>query len=63
MDGADTNSGPEDHSAADSERVQQAFQQWGQRVSRLLSVAAERVREEAEDIVAEAQSIRRGERE
>ena len=74
MDGADTDSRPEDHGSGpgsgadergsvDSERVQEAFQQWGQRVSRLLTVAAARVREEAEDIVAEAQSIRRGERE
>ena len=62
MDGADTNSRSEDQDSGDSERVQEAFQQWGQRVSRLLSVAAERVREEAQDIIAEAQSIRRGER-
>jgi hypothetical protein len=53
-----------DHQAPpDSERVEQLFEQWGRRVSRFLAVAAARAREEAEDIFAEAQSIRRGERE
>jgi len=47
----------------DSERVEQLFEQWSRRVGRFLSVAAARAREEAEDIVAEAQSLRRGERE
>lgn len=47
---------------AGSERVEQRFEQWGRRVGRLLAGAAARAREEAEDIVAEAQGIRRGER-
>ena len=47
----------------DSERVEKAFEQWAQRVGRILAVGAARAREEAEDILAEAQSIRRGERE
>jgi hypothetical protein len=47
----------------DSERVEAAFEQWSRRVGRFFAVAAARAREEAEDIVAEAQSIRRGERE
>ena len=47
-----------------SERqVEQTLEQWGRRAGRFVSVAAARVREEAEDIWAEAQSIRRGERE
>ena len=53
----------EDDAAHDSERVEKRFEQWAQRVGRLLAVGAARAREEAEDIVAEAQSIRRGERE
>jgi len=53
----------EDDAARDSERVETLVEQWAQRVRRLLAVGAARAREEAEDIVAEAQSIRRGERE
>jgi hypothetical protein len=52
-------SSPED----DAARVGERFEQWGRRVGRFLAGAAARAREEAEDIVAEAQSIRRGERE
>jgi hypothetical protein len=47
---------------ANSEVAQQRLEQWGSRVGRAIAVAAARVREEAEDIWAEAQSIRRGER-
>lgn len=53
----------DDHAADDSERVEQLFERWAQRAGRFLAVSAARAREEAEDIVAEAQSIRRGERE
>lgn len=49
--------------AHDSERVEKLFEQWAQRVGRVLATGAARAREEAEDILAEAQSIRRGERE
>jgi hypothetical protein len=45
----------------DSQRVEQFFEQWGRRVGRLVTGAAARAREEAEDIFAEAQRIRRGE--
>ena len=55
--------GADDHAAEDSERVEQLFEQWAQRLARFLAIRAERAREEAEDILAEAQSIRRGERE
>lgn len=47
----------------DSERVEQFFEQWGRRLGRFIAGTAARAREEAEDIYAEAQSIRRGERE
>jgi hypothetical protein len=40
----------------------EVLEQWGRRVGRFFGTAAARVREEAEDILAEAQSIRRGER-
>lgn len=52
-----------DEAPADSERVEQFFEQWGRRLGGLLAGAAAKAREEAEDILAEAQSIRRGERE
>ena len=51
---------PEGPEAA--ERASQAFEEWGSRVGRGLAAVAARVREEVEDIWAEAQSIRRGER-
>lgn len=44
------------------ERVEQLFEQWSRRVGRFIALATARAREEAEDILAEAQSIRRGER-
>ncbi|MBV9423813.1 MAG: hypothetical protein JOZ98_12940 [Solirubrobacterales bacterium] len=44
-------------------RPEQVLEHWGRRAGRFLAVAASRVREEAEDIWAEAQSIKRGERE
>ena len=52
----------EDRAAEDSDRVEELFERWAQRVGRFLAVTAARAREEAEDILAEAQSIRRGER-
>jgi hypothetical protein len=60
--------GPDDarDSAEDgrsSERVEQFFEQWGGRLGRFVAGAAARASEETEDIIAEAQSIRRGERE
>jgi hypothetical protein len=53
---------PGSEQEGEPERVEQRFERWGRRVGRLLAVAAARTREEAEDILAEAQSIRRGER-
>ncbi len=47
---------------ADGERVEERLEEWGRRAGRFLAVAAARAREEAEDILAEAQSIKRGER-
>lgn len=46
----------------DPKHAQQLLGQWGSQVGRAVAVAAARVREEAEDIWAEAQSVRRGER-
>jgi hypothetical protein len=43
------------------ERPEDALEEFGRRVGRFLASAAARTREEAEDIWAEAQSIRRGE--
>jgi hypothetical protein len=60
--GADTDSRTHGEDQSDSERVEQRFEQWARRVGRFVAAAAARTREEAEDIVAEAQSIRRGER-
>jgi hypothetical protein len=45
-----------------AERAGQLLGEWGSRVGRGLATAAARVREEVEDIWAEAQSIRRVER-
>jgi hypothetical protein len=49
-------------SRSETQRAEQLLEQWGQRVVRFVSAAAARAREEAEDMWAEAQSIRRGER-
>lgn len=46
----------------EAQRAEQVLEEWGGRVGSLLASAAARAREEAEDIWAEAQSIRRGER-
>ncbi len=44
------------------ERAEQLMEQWTQRASRAATRAIGRAREEIEDIVAEAQTVRRGER-
>lgn len=46
----------------EGERAEQRLEDFGRRMGRFLASAAARAREEAEDIWAEAQSIRRGER-
>ena len=46
----------------DPKHMQRWLEQWGSQVGRTVAVAAARVREEAEDVWAEAQSVRRGER-
>jgi hypothetical protein len=46
-----------------AQRAEELLGEFGRRAGRFLAVAAARAREEAEDILAEAQSIRRGERE
>lgn len=45
----------------DGQWVEERFEVWARRVGRFVAIAAARAREQAEDIVAEAQSIRRGE--
>ena len=45
-----------------AERAGQALGEFGSRVGRGIAAAAARVREEVADIWAEAQSVRRGER-
>jgi hypothetical protein len=57
----DPGNGAEDRRS--SERVEQFFEQWTGRLGRFIAGAAAKAREGAEDIFAEAQSIRRGERE
>lgn len=63
---SDSQDGQPQGAAAPSEDggswVDERFEQWGRRLGRFVAGAATRAREEAEDIVAEAQSIRRGER-
>jgi phosphohistidine phosphatase SixA len=49
--------------SAEGAKAEQMLEDWGRRAGRFLSSAAARAREEAEDIWAEAQSLRRGERE
>ncbi len=46
-----------------AQRAGQVLEDWGSRVGRGIAAAAARVREEVEDVWAEAQSIRRGESE
>lgn len=46
-----------------SERAETKLEDVGRKTGRFLAVAFARVREEAEDMWAEAQSIRKGERE
>ncbi len=43
-------------------RPEEMLEAWGRRAGKFLAAAAARAREEAEDIWAEAQSVRRGER-
>jgi hypothetical protein len=47
---------------SDVDRADELIEEWGQRVGIWLSRTAARAREEAEDIWAEAQSVRRGEK-
>jgi hypothetical protein len=54
--------GRERDSLDDAERAGQALGEFGARVGRGIAAAAARVREEVEDIWAEAQSVRKGER-
>ena len=52
----------QDSVRGEAQRAEQLLEEWGGRVGSFLASAAARVREEAEDIWAEAQSVRRGER-
>jgi hypothetical protein len=47
---------------SEAQRAEDRLEDWGGRVGGFLASAVARAREEAEDIWAEAQSIRRGER-
>jgi hypothetical protein len=51
-----------DGQPAAPERVESALEDWGRKAGRFLATAFARAREEAEDMWAEAQSIRKGER-
>lgn len=45
-----------------AQRAERVLEDWGRRTGRFLAMAVARAREEAEDVLAEAQSVRRGER-
>ncbi len=61
--GKNGSGGPQEPRAeARTEGAEQRLEDWGRRVGSVLASAAAHVREEAEDIWAEAQSLRRGER-
>jgi len=51
-----------DDDRSDGQRVEERLEELGRRAGRFIAVAAARAREGAEDILAEAQSIKRGER-
>ena len=53
----------QDGKANGAQRVGNTFESAGRKAGHFLAVAFARVREEAEDMWAEAQSIRKGERE
>lgn len=62
---ADASNGHHQRTSDDQQpgqRAEEVLEDWGRRAGRFVAAAAARVREEAEDILAEAQSIRRGER-
>ncbi len=61
VDESGSGSGTPDEEPVDGEAAEERVAEWGRRVGRFIATAAARAREEAEDIVAEAQSIRRGE--
>jgi hypothetical protein len=47
---------------AENQAAERPLEEWSRRAGRFLASAAARAREGAEDILAEAQAIRRGER-
>ena len=52
----------ESRETRDTKPPEETLEEWGRRIGRFIASAASRAREEAEDMWAEAQSIRRGER-
>lgn len=62
VDGTGNGSESADGQTDGPDPVEERVADWSRRVGRFLAAAAARAREGAEDIVAEAQSIRRGER-
>ncbi len=54
---------PSDEGLREGSGAEKVFEDLGRRVGRFFASAAARAREEADDILAEAQSIKRGERE
>jgi hypothetical protein len=51
-----------DGERSDVQRAEDLMEAWGERLGGWIATTAARAREEAEDLWAEAQSIRRGER-
>ena len=62
MSAAERDDAGGDGRRSDVERAEVLIEAWGERVGGWLATTAARAREEAEDLWAEAQSIRRGER-
>jgi hypothetical protein len=54
--------GGRDGQRSDVERAEDLIEVWGERIGGWLATTVARAREEAEDLWAEAQSVRRGER-
>jgi hypothetical protein len=61
-EGAGDSSAERGDDGSELDRAEALIEEWSQRLGRWISVTAARAREEAEDIWAEAQSIRRGDR-
>jgi hypothetical protein len=58
---ADAENGGRGGDRSEVQRAEELIEAWGERIGGWLATTAARAREEAEDLWAEAQSVRRGE--